>query len=319
MKKALYVIFALCVLCPCLFVLAEDNKENTVPVDISGKIVDKDGNVFYGDVTLKIVADIYYTDMTTMYGVGERQEYHELKTSNGIFSWKGKASNVLVSAQKDGYHDNVVRLSKSSKIIKEEDDFPVEIMTEISAKDIVLNLIQKGIPVKLEFTKDAYIPGIKDEESSGKQCGWSFSKRWYFPVDGDVPLDIVISINENNQRTYTMKEPGGFVYCPGLPAFESRPNELYNRFEWMPEAPEDGYVQTICPAEREDKEKGDIYYYFKTPDGKYGKICFSGYIDYYINPDGSRNLEVDKYLFRPPLNPNIEHMPDDNEAYSPDE
>jgi hypothetical protein len=183
-------------------------------------------------------------------------------------------------------------LSRSSRVIKEEDGFPVEIMTEISAKDIVLNLIQKGIPSKLEFTKDAYIPGIKDEKSGGKQCGWSFSKRWYFPVDGDVPLDIVISINENNQRTYTMKEPGGFVYCPGLPAFESRPNELYNCFEWMPEAPEDGYVRAICPAEKAVNEKGDIYYYFKTTDGKYGKIAFRGYFDYYINPDGSRNLEA---------------------------
>jgi hypothetical protein len=31
--------------------------------------------------------------------------------------------------------------------------------------------------------------------------------------------------------------------------------------------PEDGYVQTICPSEKTDKEQEDIYYYFKTPDG----------------------------------------------------
>jgi hypothetical protein len=71
----------------------------------------------------------------------------------------------------------------------------------------------------------------------------------------------------------------------------------------MTEAPEDGYVQTICPAEKEDKEKGDIYYYFKNTDGKYGKICFRGYIDYFINPDGSRNLEVGEVVDKGPRNP----------------
>lgn len=303
MKKALYIIFMLCALCPSMFISAEDGNENTVPVDISGKVIDKDGNTFYGEVTLEIKADIYFTDMTTMYGVGERQECHELKTSNGLFSWKGKASNILVSVQKDGYHGDAVRLTRNSKIVKEEDGFPVEIMTEISANDIILNLIQKGVPAKLEYTKDAYIPYIDDEKSSGKQCGWSFSKRWYYPVDGDVPVDIVLSVNENNKRTYTMKEPGGFVYCPGLPAFESRPNELYNCFDWMTEASEDGYVQTICPADKAGMEKGDIYYYFKTPDGKYGKIAFRGYIDYYLNPDGSRNLEAGEIIRKGPRNP----------------
>ncbi|MDD5424817.1 MAG: hypothetical protein PHR74_06030, partial [Candidatus Omnitrophica bacterium] len=171
------------------------------------------------------------------------------------------------------------------------------------AKNLIFHLVKKGTPAKLEYTNGAVIPEITDKRSSGKQCGWSFSKRWYFPVDGDVPVDIVLSVNENNQWIYTMKEPGGFIYCPGLPAYENCTDELYNRFEWMTEAPEDGYVQAICPAEREDKEKGDIYYYFKNTDGKYGKICFRGYIDYFINPDGSRNLEVGEVVDKGPRNP----------------
>ncbi|MFA6356415.1 MAG: hypothetical protein WCY23_04830 [Candidatus Omnitrophota bacterium] len=304
MHKAIFVVILLytCNVCQAYQYLNE--------IEIAGKIVDQDGNLITSEVTLTVeLESVTYPDIV------KRKFYDEItsetktlekKVFGGTFSWKlPDATNCTIKASKEGYHGDVIEL-------QDEDD-------KIIAKDLILHLVKKGTPSKLELTGGAEIPGIDNKKSSGKQCGWSFSKRWYYPVDGDVPVDIVLSVNENNKRTYTMKEPGGFIYCPGLPTYGSRPDELYNRFEWMPESPEEGYVQTICPAEKTDKEQEDIYYYFKTPDGKYGKIAFRGYIDYYINPDGSRNLEVEKFWYRPPLNSNAEHMPDDNEAYSPDE
>ncbi len=319
MKRLLFTII-LSLICFSSVALAEEvTKENLFPVDISGKVFDKNGNLFNEEVLIKITAEITFPDAASVDGVGSREESYEFKVSNGHFSWSGKASYITVTAEKEGYHRISVKLPRSKRIIEEEDGFPVRVATEITSRDTILYLIPKGVSSKLEYTENAYIPDLDEKQSFGKQCGWSFAKRWYYPVDKDVPVDIVLDINENNQHIYTMKEPGGFVYCPGLPQRESALNELYNNFNLMPEAPEDGYVQTICPADNADKEQGDIYYYFKTPDGKYGKIAFRGYIDYYINPDGSRDLEVDKFLYRPPLNPDVKHMPDDNEAYSPDE
>ena len=266
-------------------------------IEIGGSILDRDGNLFTDEVVLEVELEtVTYPDVVVsnlLKEITSETKILEKRVYGGTFSWKLPDATFCksVKASKEGYHYDYRYNFSPNK-----DD-------KIIAKDLIFHLVKKGIPTKLEYTGGAEIPEISDKRSSGKQCGWSFSKRWYFPVDGDVTVDIVTNVNENNQQTYTMKEPGGFVYCPGLPAFESRPNELYNRFEWMPEAPEDGYVQTICPAEKEDKEKGDFYYYFKTPDGKYGKMCFRGYIDYYINPDGSRNLEAGEIIDKGPRNP----------------
>ncbi|MDD5009648.1 MAG: hypothetical protein PHC68_14765 [Syntrophorhabdaceae bacterium] len=282
-------------------------------IEIGGSILDRDGNLFTDEVVIEVELEtVTYPDVVIsnlLKEITSETKILEKRIYGGTFTWKLPAATFckIIKVSKEGYYDDYRYNFSPNK-----DD-------KIIVKDLILHLIKKGTPTKLEYTNGAEIPEITDKKSSGKQCGWSFSKRWYFPVDGDVPVDIVLSVNENNKRTYTMKEPGGFIYCPGLPTYGSRPDELYNRFEWMTEAPEDGYVQTICPAEKTDKEQEDIYYYFKTPDGKYGKIAFRGYIDYYINPDGSRNLEVEKFWYRSPLNPGIEHMPDDNEAYSPDE
>jgi len=278
--------------------------------NISGKILNKDGGLFTEEVIVSIntkIAEKWTENPAGPPTLISRSEKFEQKITGGYLSWKGKAARVSIGVDKKGFHGSYTEFGAD------------QLTAKISCNDALFYLIPKGTPAKLEYVGGADIPSINSKQSSGKQCGWSFAKRWYFPVDEDVPVDIVLGTNDNKKRTYTMKEPGGFVYCPGLPAYGSRLNELYNDFNWMPEAPEDGYVQTVCPADNADKEKGDIYYYFKTPEGKYGKICFHGKFDYYINPDGSRNLEIDKFLYRPPLNPDIEHMPDDNEAYSPDE
>ncbi|MFA5115745.1 MAG: hypothetical protein WC486_00500 [Candidatus Omnitrophota bacterium] len=289
-KAVVSLIFVLSfVICPVSQVFSEDF---SYPAEVSGKILNKDGKLFTGEVTVVITANIL-TDVTDYAGDNYKHSEHKQVVTGGTFSWNGRAENINIWAEKEGYHSSIVNVLLP----------PGYAGREIKQNDILVYMIPKGTPSTLQYTEGGYIPGKKEKESSGKQCGWSFSKRWYYPVDGDVSVDITRGVNENNKRTYTMKEPGGFIYCPGLPRYESFPDELYNCFERMTEAPEDGYVQSICPSDHSDKEAGDIYYYFKTPDGKYGKIAFRGYIDYYINPDGSRNLETGEVVDKGPRNP----------------
>jgi hypothetical protein len=292
-KAVVSLIFVLLfVICPVSQVFSE---ELSYPAEVSGKILDKDGKLFTGEVTVVITANIL-TDVTDYTGDSYKHSEHKQVVTGGSFSWNGRAENINIWAEKEGYHSSIVNVLPP----------PGYAGREIKQNDILIYMIPKGAPSTLQYTEGAYIPGKKDKESFGRQCGWSFTKRWYYPVDGDVSVDITRGANENKKRVYTMKEPGGFVLFLGYPSLESKLDEHGVAFEFMTEAPETGYVQSVCPSvDNVDivKSKRDIYYYFKTPDGKYGKICFHGDFDYYINPDGSRNLEAGEVVDKGPRNP----------------
>ncbi len=290
------------------------SERKLLPVDISGKILDKDGKEISGDVTLIIKVSKHKDDASNMYGFVEIKDTLELKSQGSRFSWTGEATSVSVLAQKDSYYSTEVDVpfSGGPDVVNGKYAF---IPFQLTEKDILIYLIPKGNPSSLEFTRGGEIPDIDEQKSGGKQCGWSFSKRWYFPVDGDKAVDIVRGVNEDGKSTYTIKEPGGFIYFEGYPKFENSTERYYADFDLMPEAPESGYVPTFTPAEHKPDDRYRKFCYFKTPEGRYGKICFSGDFDYYLQPDGSRNLEVDKIWNRPPLNPKAEHMPDDPVAY----
>jgi hypothetical protein len=297
-------------------------------VDISGKILDKNGNPFMDPVEVVIKASTDYMDYSKTASQMQSTETKEYKilAQGGTFSWKGEGSSIYIKAEKDGYHSTSVDIFKptppkelsdeelieQAMVITPETEMTIEKYEEmirnqtIKRNDILIYLIPAGNPSKLQYTGSAEIPSKKREESGGKQCGWSFSKRWYYPVDGDELLDIIRGANEKKKLTYTMKEPGGFIYFEGYPIFESssKGDYPYADFSLMPEAPESGYVPTFTPAEHKPTFRGNSYFcYFKTPDGKYGKICFRGDFDYYINPDGSRNLEAGEIVDKGPRNP----------------
>jgi hypothetical protein len=75
-------------------------------------------------------------------------------------------------------------------------------------------------------------------------------------------------------------------------------------FDWMTEAPEMGYEQSF---EIWDQQAG--YYYFRTPDGKYGKLVVHSWrpkdlnFSYYLNPVGGRSLELKDKINGSPKNP----------------
>ena len=272
--------------------VSEDTVETSaIPVEISGKILDKEGKPFYGDVILEVLSREVLFGTGFPAGFVNNEKKDEILCSGGVFNWNGKSDRVGMRAVKNGYHSSIVYVGKTigETILKRE--------------GILIYLVPEGQKSKLLYTGGAYIPGIKDEKSSGKQCGWSFSKRWYYPVDGDVPVDIIRGTSEDNNRVYTMKEPGGFIYFGGYPKIENSNENYYADFGLMTEAPESGYISTFVPAEHKPND-GDRYYcYFKTPEGKYGKLCYKGDFDYYINPDGSRNLEAGEIVDKGPRNP----------------
>lgn len=266
-------------------------QEYFYPVNISGKILDKDGNLFKEKVTLEILATTAFYNPEEEGAISDVYKTYEQKASGGYFNWSGQALNVSMRAKCEGYHStSVLMVNNKGKAL-------------INREGVLIYLIPEGNKSSLQYTEGGYIPGKKDKESSGKQCGWSFSKRWYYPVDGDVPVDIIRGANENKKRTYTMKEPGGFIYFEGYPKFENSTERNYAGFDLMPEAPETGYVSTFVPAEHMRDDRDRYFCYFKTPDGKYGKIAFRGYIDYYLQPDGSRNLEAGEVEEWDPINP----------------
>ena len=290
MPKAiiLIVLLGLCSIC----LATEDIIETSaIPAEISGKILDKEGKPFYGDVILEVLSREVLFGTGIPAGFVNNEKKDEILCSGGVFNWSGKSDRVGIRAVKNGYHSSTVYVGK---VIRE---------TILKREGIVIYLVPEGQKSKLSYTGNAYIPGINDEKSEGKQCGWSFSKRWYYPVDGDVPVDIIRGTNEDNNRVYTMKEPGGFAYFEGYPKFEGNNEDYYADLGLMTEAPESGYTPTFVPAEHKPNDGGRYYCYFKTPDGKYGKLCYKGDFDYYINPDGSRNLEAGEIVDKGPRNP----------------
>jgi len=261
------------------------------PIEISGKILDKAGKPFAEQVELEIFVSIHSLDYSKPDYQMESIEnkIYTIPAQGGTFSWKGEGSSVRVEAIKEGYHSTSV------------DNFEEGADRTIKQNDTLIYLIPAGTPSKLEFTRGAEI-----NEKDNKPYGWSFTKRWYFPLEEEESVSMVQSFTEEGKVIYTMKEPGGFVLFPGFPQFENKLDRHEANFKLMTEAPEEGYVQSITPAfDNRDKVRtgNGVYYYFRTPDGKYGKICFEGDFSYYLQPDGSRNLEAGEIIKKYPVNP----------------
>jgi hypothetical protein len=249
------------------------------PIDISGKILDFDGNLFKEDVTL--IADVNFLN-------------YEKKVTNGKFEWKDlpDSTGFEIIAKKDGYYEDRNGLSI----------YDSNINGELKADDILLYMIPKGDPVDLEWTNFANIVPL-----DGEVVGWSFKRRWYYPAD---QYDVLMKCYTDNkdELTLEMKEGGGFIPAEKYAYRESELDNSWSSFKRMIKAPEIGYVQKITLNKRLPKFGGK-YYYFRTPDGKYGKMKIEGFYDgecefsYYLNPTGSRNLELKDKINKHPKNP----------------
>ncbi len=270
------------------------SQEYFYPAEVSGKILDKKGNPFAEPVLVDITAKIFQG--ADKDGNGQYRDVEFKQNATGVFSWKGQAWKIKILAEKDGYYNDGFYILHPPGSMEGK---------EIKQNDILIHMIPKGTPSKLEYVGGADIPDKADPKSGGKDCGWSFQKLWYFPVDKEQTIGMTLSFNENGDAVYTMKEPGGFIWYPGYPQFESKPGELSASFEWMTEAPETGYVPTFTPIDHQYRRNvgQDIYCYFRTTEGKYGKMVFHGLFSYYLQPDGSRNLEAGEVVETGPIRP----------------
>jgi len=294
-----FITFVSLVLTICINIAFADAISDALlfPAEISGKILGKDGKLFIDPVTVVITANIV-KDASEVDYTGDHYKHIEYRqnVTGGVFSWKGQARDVDIKAEKEGFHSSFVTARTP----------PGYNGREIKSNNIFIYLIPAGTPSKLEYTEGADIPDKTDPKFGDKVYGWSFVKKWYFPVDEETSVWMVLSYNEKGDAVYTMKEPGGFIWYPGYPQFEGMPDKLSAEFGWMTEAPETGYVQRFTPKDHYYRPNvgQSIYCYFRTPDGKYGKMRFgSGLFSYYLQPDGSRNLEAGEVVRKGPRNP----------------
>ena len=213
------------------------------PIEIEGKILDENDNLF--------------TDEATLIGKVHYKEYIK-KVKGGKFIWYDlpEGEGVTLKVSKEGYYGDAITISSV--------DIP-KTAEKIIVKDIILHLIEKGDPVDLEWTENAKIEYYPEEQ---EPYGWSFKRRWYFPADNYDVL-MVLRVNEDGDLELSMKEGGGFILAKGYIHFEDRPHQFievktaedykkaleverhggvdipFTKFEWMPYAPELGYEQTI--------------------------------------------------------------------------
>jgi hypothetical protein len=270
------------------------------PAKLAGKILDENGKLFTEEVTLsakvRLIKGVSFERGGGPEADVEYKEYTK-KVSGGYFTWDiPKATDVELIVSKDGYHQDDIFLKNEDPRIQ-----------EIKITDIILHLIPKGDPVDLEWTYNAYISPVENQIT-----GWSFKRRWYFPVDNYDVLMKYYPKNDKGEIILEMKEGGGFIPAKRYVSRESNPDYTWGSFWHMTEAPEMGYEQRIIftPEIRKDiLIKQDVYYYFRTPDGKYGKMEITGWgkkgfnFSYYLNPTGGRSLEPKEIINKYPQNP----------------
>ena len=254
--------------------------------DISGKVLKENGEQFKDDVMICIM-NRYREKGSIQY----KEHIDYINTSDGTFKWVGRVDgSVVITAEKDNYLSSKVILCGYYEKYN-------------NIKDITIYMVQKGIPTPLEVTLQAFIPDYNDFEANGKICGWSFSKRQYFPA-GEEVIDMSLGCNKKGQYIYRMKPPGGFVHFPGFRYFESDERNIDNGFEYLIEAPEYGYVSDFIQDDHPIARDGWSYCYFRTPKGLYGKIRFKAReFDYLVQPNGSRNLAEGELIHKDPVHP----------------
>lgn len=254
--------------------------------NISGKVLKENGEQFKDSAVICIKSSYKEKD-----GDQYKEHVDYIEASDGGFKWSGKVGSLIViTAEKDNY------ISSKAILYGYYEKYN-------NIKDITIYMVQKGIPTPLEVTIRAFVPDLNDFEANGKHCGWSFSKRQYFPVD-EEDIDMSLSCNEKGQYFYRMKPPGGFVHFPGFRFFESDERNIDSSFEYLIEAPESGYVSDFVQDDHPIAGDGWSYCYFRTPKGLYGKIRFRArQFDYFINPNGSMNLEEGELVRKDPVYP----------------
>jgi len=249
-------------------------------VEISVKILDANGNPFAEEAELAL----YMTLKDPKDGSDEKPiRYLAVKGGCIQYALPGSVYGFAIEARKKGFQSTRLEVK-----IDRTDADPDEKIEGLS-----LYLIDDKHPVsKLESIDNGFAI-IPIDKSGGVSYGWSFSKKWYFP-SAQEEADMARAVDSAGTDEYTMKGSGGFIPFENYPVLSDRPHITVANIDLMAKAPQTGYISTIVPEK--DKSRYSINsppcYYFRTPDGRYGKIEFgsNGRFRYRIQPDGSTNL-----------------------------
>jgi hypothetical protein len=265
-------------------------QENTYRYIVS--ILDPDKNLVKEDCVLEVMQIL---------GICKRDEYgnpvSETKTikhnvTNGrIYLELNPSIDMLFSIEKDGFYQDAYLYLKE------------DIGCLYGAKgNIYLYLFPERKTVDMTFYDYSNI--CTDLSNSIINFSYSSQSQEEPRNTDDIYIDIreVAKDQNSNVKLHSLYEAdlnmngdGGFIPCE---AYERMPGILYfNCYDFMSEAPSEGYVKKINP-------QPNRLYYFKTADGRYGKMKILSFLlepgidnvtanlafSYYINDNGERDL-----------------------------
>lgn len=152
MIRIIFVVIMLVCLCNVCNAVQFLNK-----IEIEGKIVDQNGSLITDEVIL--TAELESFDYPIFWDPKAKNFEEQIKTDvktlekkvyGGTFTWNLPDANTCdIKASKEGYHGDLIGLTG----LQAED--------KIIVKDLIVHLIKKGTPSKLEYVESAEIPSKK--------------------------------------------------------------------------------------------------------------------------------------------------------------
>lgn len=287
------------------FVLVETSANASSTIKVTARVIDETGKpIREADVK------VWYM-LPGKSGIGTDDKYDSGQTdSEGLFTSTGTSfmPQTTIEAKKPGYYESgeIVKFKSRSFLFNRWDPWNPTV-------EVVLKKKRNQVPMYMKGTDDLKVPVFD------KAIGYDLEKGdMVAPYGSGAVSDFVFTFHANDRAysdyecnftlTFSNEHDGIQEYF-----FDSKNQSLY---KWPFEAPESGYVcklskeKSMIPGRGyKSNEKNNVHYLFRIrtkvdKDGKiigglYGKIEKEFEFDpkgaiffgYYLNPDGTRNLE----------------------------
>jgi len=259
------------------------------PINFYGKAVDENEQPVEG-----ASAHFKWTDLSA----NGTSEYQTVSDAAGLFAMenqKGKRLSVTVS--KAGYYT-----AADARLASFEYANPADgLFTPDANRPVIFHLRKKGETEPLVVMRgNMNVPGVGRKfalPTNGVPVGIDLLRGKMVAAGGPVEVQCWIAnesgvFNEPYDWQYKISVPGGGI------------SPATNEFNF--EAPVEGYLPNMAAEVRRDLERGwanrtETNFFVRLADGNYGLVKFTIYagrnpfciIESFVNPSGSRNLELD--------------------------